>query len=116
MHAWNKHAHLRAMANAYSATTVLPAEVCAATKTEWPGEHTQHAKANWQTHKRRSSGFATPHGLMLTCLEGIDGCVLKWVQAERVLLGGRPWVLNRWCLPLHVSHPLHITRHAFDGE
>lgn len=31
--------YLTAMANAYSATTVFPAEVCAATSTEWPAQH-----------------------------------------------------------------------------
>ena len=49
--------HLSAMANAYCATTVLPAEVCAATSTLWPRSRHSAAVA-WNESNGKGYSFA----------------------------------------------------------
>eukprot|EP00983_Pelagomonas_calceolata_P104213 1159000-Pelagomonas_calceolata.AAC.1 len=58
--------HLRAIANAYSATTVFPADVWAATSTEWPaGTHKSLAQCVLGMH-------TVLHGVLLRALSGLQ--------------------------------------------
>ncbi len=106
--------HLSAIANAYSATTVLPAEVWAATSTECPAQRTNSFRPQCPQFllAQHTSKLSTPCSQPArTCLQAVDRCLLKGVQGELVLLGGRSRPLRRRQLvPLLSRRPGNLVR------